>query len=54
MKKAAIIFIIVFLATALIPLYTFFKPKDKGENSELVTLFSSCITCEPPCSSLSE
>lgn len=47
MKKAAIIFIIVFLFTALIPLYTFFEKKNAGQNNELVTIFSSRIIFEP-------
>lgn len=43
MKKAAIIYIIIFLLTALIPLYSFSKDREKDKNSELVTIFS-CVT----------
>lgn len=42
MKKAVILFIIIFMLSALIPAYVFSENKEKEEN-ELVTLFSSEI-----------
>ena len=40
MKRAVIIFIILFLATVLIPVTAVFRNNETNDNSELVTLFS--------------
>ncbi|MBR0411994.1 MAG: hypothetical protein IJI47_00290 [Eubacterium sp.] len=41
MKRAVIIFALIFLLTALIPLAAFFKDRKQTETDEMVTLFSS-------------
>ena len=41
MKKAMILFLIIFILTALIPLSAIVQNNKKSENSELVTIFSS-------------
>jgi hypothetical protein len=45
MKKAFILFIIVFIATLLIPMIAIVQT-DKSNSNELVTIFSSNITLE--------
>lgn len=42
MKRAVILFIIVFAVTLLLPMITMIKPQ--GQDSELVTLFNSFAT----------
>ena len=46
MKKALILFLLIFLFTALIPLFVLTEKKQDNQ-SELVTLFSSDITASP-------
>lgn len=41
MKRAMIIYIIIFLATLLIPMLSMIKPAEPNDTSELVTLFNS-------------
>ncbi|MBQ9518086.1 MAG: hypothetical protein IJR60_08425 [Eubacterium sp.] len=41
MKRAVIIFALIFLITALIPLAAYFKDKKQTKTDEMVTLFSS-------------
>lgn len=41
MKRAVILFAIIFLTTLLLPMITLIKPASNG--NELVTLFNSCV-----------
>lgn len=41
MKRAMIIYAIIFLATLLIPMLSMIKPAEPNDTSELVTLFNS-------------
>ncbi|WP_294773050.1 hypothetical protein [uncultured Eubacterium sp.] len=41
MKRAMIIYLIIFLATLLIPMLSMIKPAEPNDTSELVTLFNS-------------
>lgn len=41
MKRAVIIFAIIFALTTLIPLAAYFKEKQSSKTDEMVTLFSS-------------
>lgn len=43
MKRAAIIFIILFLATLLIPMISISRNKQEEKTDQLVTIFSSSI-----------
>lgn len=45
MRKAFIIFIVIFLLTALIPLFSLAEKKEESTN-EIVTIFSDEITSE--------
>ena len=44
MKRAMIIFLILFILSATIPLFAIVKSNQKEEQKELVTVFSSMIT----------
>lgn len=46
MKRAVIIFAIIFLLTALIPLAAYFKDKKQAKTDDMVTLFSSVESAE--------
>lgn len=52
MKKAAIIFAILFAATLLIPMISIAQSEKDSTQSELVTIFSSEITLGPSYHSL--
>lgn len=54
MKKAAIIFAILFAATLLIPMISIVQSNKSSSQSELVTIFSSSITLESNYHSLSQ
>ncbi len=41
MKRVMIIYLIIFLATLLIPMLSMIKPAEPNDTSELVTLFNS-------------
>ena len=41
MKRVMIIYLIIFLATLLIPMLSMIKPAEPNNTSELVTLFNS-------------
>lgn len=41
MKRAMIIYLIIFLATLLIPMLSMIKPAEPNDTSELVTLFNN-------------
>lgn len=43
MKRAMIIYLIIFLATLLIPMLSMIKPPQADTSSELVTLFNSAF-----------
>lgn len=44
MKRAVIIFVILFLATLLIPMISISRSNQEEKTDELVTIFSSSIT----------
>ncbi|MGN0523533.1 MAG: hypothetical protein ACI4IG_04590 [Eubacterium sp.] len=46
MKKALILFAIVFAVTALIPLISIVKSNQQSSQDELVTIFSSSVSFE--------
>ncbi len=46
MKKAVIIFAILFIITLLIPMISISQSKKENQTDELVTIFSSRITIE--------
>ena len=41
MKRAALIFALIFLLTALIPLGAYFKDKEQSQNEQTLTPFST-------------
>lgn len=41
MKKAAVIFAILFIATLLIPMISIFRENEEKKSKEMVTIFSS-------------
>lgn len=43
MKRAMIIYAIIFLATLLIPMLSMIKTPEPSDSSELVTLFNSAV-----------
>jgi len=44
MKRAIIIFIIVFTATAVIPIAAYYRDKQKNSADEMVTIFASDVS----------
>ncbi len=49
MKRAFIVFILVVIITAVIPLITFREGAKKSEGNELATIFQSLVILEQPC-----
>ena len=47
MKKAAVIFAILFIATLLIPMISIFREDEEEKSKEMVTIFSSEIIFNP-------
>ena len=43
MKRAMIIYLIIFLATLLIPMLSMIKPAEPNDTSELVTIYNSAL-----------
>lgn len=49
MRKAMVLFAIIFAITALMPLISIVETNKQSEQNELVNIFSSSISCEQSC-----